>query len=294
MLSNICLLTEDAIEAECTVDPVSDVFLQQHQLKGRPILPIVMGLELVAETAKVLTVKQGLEPMSAITDVRIVRGVNCTQDSPYRLVCRLEKTETPNVWDALVKGDFYNKAGKKINENCPYYRCKVMFGSNGVKHDLVAKQASLSQTANFKYPVLGERDIYHGPTLQCLKTVHYNDGSYAIGDIFPQENGALFGSKTGEIATYPAIMDACLYTCGILNYIGIQHTAILVPDQFESIEYGAGKATPGERCECCCQLVKTIELPGGYEQKIFNYTLYNEQGEVIVNVFNCQATIIRE
>ena len=294
LLSNICLLTDDAIEAECTVDPVSDIFLQQHQLKGRPILPIVMGLELVAETAKVLTVKQGLEPMSAITDVRIVRGVNCTQDAPYRLVCRLEKTETPNVWDALVKGDFYNKAGKKINENCPYYRCKVAFGSNVAKHDLVAKQASLSQTANFKYPILGERDIYHGPTLQCLKAVHYNDGSYAIGDIVPQENGALFGTKTGEIATYPAIMDACLYTCGILNYIGIQHTAILVPDQFESIEYGAGKATPGELCECCCQLVKVIELPGGYEQKLFNYTLYNEKGEVIVNVFNCQATIIRE
>ena len=89
-------------------------------------------------------------------------------------------------------------------------------------------------------------------------------------------------------------MDACLYTCGILNYVAIQQKAILVPDQFESIEYGAGKVTPGEHCECCCQLVKAIELPGGYEQKIFNYTLYNEQGEVIVNVFNCQGTIIRE
>ena len=294
LLSNICLLTDDAIEAECTVDPTSDVFLLQHQLKERPILPIVMGLELVAETANVLTVKLGLEPMSAITEVRIVRGMTCTQDAPYRLVCRLEKTETPNVWNALVKGDFYNKAGKKINENCPYYRCKVTFGANGAKHELVAKQADLSQTASFTYPVLGERDIYHGPTLQCLKTVRYNDGSYAIGDIVPQENSALFGSKTGEIATNPAIMDACLYTCGILNYIAIQHTAILVPDQFESIEYGAGKVVPGVSCECCCQLVKVIELPGGYEQKIFNYTLYNKQGEVIVNVYNCQATIIRE
>ena len=294
LLNNICLLTDDAIEAECSVDPVSDVFLQQHQLKERPILPIVMGLELVAETAKVLTVKQGLEPMSTITDVRIVRGVTCTQDAPYRLVCRLEKTETPNVWNALVKGDFYNKAGKKINENCPYYRCKVAFGSNGAKHDLVAKQTSLSQTANFTYPALGERDIYHGPTLRCLKTLRFNDGTYAIGEIIPEANSALFGSRTGDIATYPAIMDACLYTCGILNYVAIQQKAILVPDQFESIEYGVGKATPDERCECCCQLVRAIELPGGYEQKIFNYTLYNEKGDVIVNVFNCQATIIRE
>ena len=294
LLSNICLLTDDAVEAECTIDPVNDVFLQQHQLKGRPILPIVMGLELVAETANVLSVKQGLEPMSAITDVRIVRGVSCTQDAPYRLVCRLEKTETPNVWNALVKGDFYNKAGKKINENCPYYRCRVAFGANGAKHELVAKQASLSQTASFTYPDLGERDIYHGPTLRCLKTLRFNDGTYAIGEIIPDENSALFGSRTGDISTYPAIMDACLYTCGILNYVAIQQKAILVPDQFESIEYGSGKATPGEKCECCCQLVRVIELPGGYEQKIFNYTLYNKQGEVIVNVFNCQATIIRE
>ena len=253
-----------------------------------------MGLELVAETANILSVKQGLEPMSAITDVRIVRGVSCTQDVPYRLVCRLEKTETPNVWNALVKGDFYNKAGKKINENCPYYRCKVTFGANGAKHELVVKQASLSQTASFTYPDLGERDIYHGPTLRCLKTLRFNDGTYAIGEIIPDENSALFGSRTGDISTYPAIMDACLYTCGILNYVAIQQKAILVPDQFESIEYGPGKAVPGELCECCGQLVRAIELPGGYEQKIFNYTLYNKQGEVIVNVFNCQATIIRE
>ena len=293
LLSNICLLTEDAIEAECTIDPVSDVFLQQHQLKGRPILPIVMGLELVAETAKVLSVKQGLEPMSAITDVRIVRGVSCTQDAPYRLVCRLEKTETPNVWNALVKGDFYNKAGKKINENCPYYRCKVSFGQNDAKHELVPLKTSLGQSFELTYPKLGERAIYHGPTLQCLKTVRYNDGSYAIGEIIPQENGALFGSRTGEIATYPAMMDACLYTCGILNLISGKHL-ILVPDQFETIEYGAGKVVPGECCECCSKLLRVIELPGGYEQKVFNYTLYNKQGEVVVNVVNCQATIVRE
>lgn len=293
LLSNICLLTDDAIEAECTVDPVSDVFLQQHQLKGRPILPIVMGLELVAETAKVLTVKQGLEPMSTITDVRIVRGVSCTQDAPYRLVCRLEKTETSNVWNALVKGDFYNKAGKKINENCPYYRCKVTFGSNGSKHELIPLQTSLNQTYELTYPKFGERAIYHGPTLQCLKSVRYNDGTYAVGDIIPQENGALFGSRTGDIATYPAMMDACLYTCGILNLISGKHL-ILVPDQFESIEYGSGKVVPGERCECCSKLLRVIELPGGYEQKVFNYTLYNKQGEAVVNVVNCQATIVRE
>ena len=296
LLSNICLLTEDTVEVECMIDPVNDVFLQDHQLKGRPILPIVIGLELVSETANVLTVKRGLEPMSVITDVRIVRGVSCSQDVPYRLVCRLEKTETPNVWNALVKGDYYNKAGKKINENCPYYRCKVAFGSNVVKHEFVSKQTSLRQSVSFTYPGLGEREIYHGPTLQCLKTVRFNDEpnvSYAIGDIIPQDNCALFRPRTGQIITHPAIMDASLYTCGFLYYISVRQMAIFIPDQFESIEYNSGKVIPGERCECCCQLVRTIELPGGYEQSVFNYTLYNKQGEVIVNVYGCQGTIVK-
>ncbi len=44
-------------------------------------------------------------------------------------------------------------------------------------------------------------------------------------------------------------MDACLYPYGILNYIANECNSILVSDQFESIEYGAGKATPCERCE---------------------------------------------
>lgn len=292
LLSNICLLTDDVIETECLVDPAADVFLLQHQLKGRPILPIVIGLEFIAETAKVLTVKRGLEPMSAIKNLTIVRGMNCTQDAPYRLVCRLEKSETPNVWNVLVKGDFYNKAGKKINENCPYYRCTVTFGQNDDKHDFVASQKSLSQAIELKYPEFGDQSIYHGPVLQCLKTVNFNDGAFALGAIIPQEKNALFGSRSGEISTEPALMDACLYSCGVLSAISEMHN-IFVPAEFGSIEYGSGKVVPGERCECCCKLARVVELPGGYEQKYFNFTLYNEKGEVIVNVFNFQASVIR-
>ena len=292
LLNNICLLTEDAIEAECLVDPATDVFLLQHQLKGRPILPIVIGLEFIAETAKVLTVKRGLEPMSAIKNLTIVRGMNCTQDAPYRLVCRLEKSETPNVWNVLVKGDFYNKAGKKINENCPYYRCTVTFGQNDDKHEFVASQKSFSQTIELKYPEFGDQSIYHGPVLQCLKTVNFNDGAFALGAIIPQEKNALFGSRSGEISTEPALMDACLYSCGVLSAISETHN-IFVPAEFGSIEYGSGKAVLGESCECCCKLARVVKLPGGYEQKYFNFTLYNEKGEVIVNVFNFQASVIR-
>ena len=292
LLSNICLLSDDAIEAECTIDPVNDVFLQQHQLKGRPILPIVMGLELFAETADVLSVKQGLEPLSAISDVKIVRGVSCTQDAPYRLVCRLEKTETPNVWSALIKGDFYNKAGKKINENCPYYRCMVEFNPDDKMNELVKRPSDLSKSYEMKYPKFGERAIYHGPTLQCLKTVHFGEDQFAVGDIISQENSTLFGSRTGSIATYPAVMDACLYACGILNFVKSEDF-VLIPDRFGRIEFGSGKIRAGQKNECCTHLVRTIQLPGGYEQRIFNYTLYNEQDEVVFNVANYQATIVK-
>ncbi|MBQ2621682.1 MAG: polyketide synthase dehydratase domain-containing protein [Thermoguttaceae bacterium] len=294
LVNKVCLLTPDAIETECIIDPVKDVFLQQHQLMGTPLLPIVMGLELIAETACVLSEKNGLGRLHAITDVSVVRGVSCTQTNPYRLVCRMDKTETPNVWNVLVKGDFYNKNGKKINENCPYYRCKVIFGDDpeGKKNDLIEKRSPLDYGFNVIYLPYGSLSIYHGPALQCLKSYRFNDKSYLLGNIIPQENVNLFGDRTdGNIVTKPALMDASLYACGILSWLNKDNT-VTVPECFGRIEYGSGQVTPGQKCECCVVFKGFVQLHGGYNQVVFDYTLYNEHGECIVNVKDYRATIV--
>ena len=67
----------------------------------------------------------------------------------------------------------------------------------------------------------------------------------------------------------------------------------VIPDQFDSIEFGAGLVTAGVSCYCCAEFVNAITLPGGYEQKVFNVTLYNEKNEVVLNIVKYQATIAK-
>jgi hypothetical protein len=68
----------------------------------------------------------------------------------------------------------------------------------------------------------------------------------------------------------------------------------VIPDQFGRITFGSGSiAIADNSCYCCTEFVKAIALPGGYEQKVFNVTLYNDKGEVVVSFYNYQATIVK-
>lgn len=293
ILNNICLLNDEAIQTECLIDPVKDTFLQQHQLKGRPIVPIVMGLEIIAETAKTLSVKCGVGELKRLENVKIVRGVSCALDVPYRLVCVMEKTDSPCVWNVLVKGDFYNKAGKKINENCPYYRCQAVFSDDN-SGKTVNIQSELKKSIEMTYPKLGERPIYHGPALQTLKACRFNDDTVLVGEIVPHNNTELISpARAGEPTLYPAVLDACLYACGVLHSVS-GDLSVIVPDQFERIEFGSGQITENEKCNCCAKRVKTIDLPGGYRQVVFDFTLYSAAGEMVVNVNNYCSTIVSD
>ncbi|MDO4551774.1 MAG: C45 family autoproteolytic acyltransferase/hydrolase, partial [Planctomycetia bacterium] len=234
LLNNISRLTEDVLEVECLLDPKKDTFLLEHQLKGRPILPVVIGMEIIAEASRVLSVKLNLEPFSCIRDMKIMRGMSFLLDTPCRLACVMERTDDMNVWNVLLKGDLYNNAGKKISENCPYYKCQVVFGA-GEPVEKVWVTDELKNSFELKYPKLGEISIYHGPSLQSLKSVRYNDESQMVGQILSQENRHLvWPARQGEPELYPAVIDACLYTCALLHNVSGEYSVSL-PDYTHAI-----------------------------------------------------------
>jgi NAD(P)-dependent dehydrogenase (short-subunit alcohol dehydrogenase family) len=63
---------DGSIEAVRELDPAFDLYLLDHQLDGRPVMPMAMGLELLVEVAS--SGREGLQ-VARVRDLRVLRGV---------------------------------------------------------------------------------------------------------------------------------------------------------------------------------------------------------------------------
>ncbi len=71
--SKVARRPDGTIEVMRHVDPASDIYLSDHQLDGRPVMPMAMMQELFAETASLI--RPGWQ-VSFVRDLRVLRGIS--------------------------------------------------------------------------------------------------------------------------------------------------------------------------------------------------------------------------
>jgi hypothetical protein len=107
------------IKAVRTLDPSYDLYLQDHQLDGRPVLPLAMAMELMAEV-----VQEGWPDLQVIglRDLSVLRGV-ILEDGPkmVRLVARAQSGEPHDGPDVSVNVEVTDVEAS----GRPYYRATV-------------------------------------------------------------------------------------------------------------------------------------------------------------------------
>lgn len=115
-----------AVEVVRTLDPSRDLYLRDHQLDGRPVLPVAMATELMAEVAQ-----QGWPDLEVVglRDLQVVRGV-VLEGGPktVRLIARAQD-EPPHEWlginvdvdirDAEESGRLYYRAIVELADELP-------------------------------------------------------------------------------------------------------------------------------------------------------------------------------
>jgi NAD(P)-dependent dehydrogenase (short-subunit alcohol dehydrogenase family) len=105
MLAGVRSAAADQLVADAVFNPSSDVFLKEHQLAGVPILPGVVGIELLAEAASVLMRKAPV----GLTDVEFVSGMRFDDGrlQAFQVVARRASGRV----HCEVIGDFFNRSG---------------------------------------------------------------------------------------------------------------------------------------------------------------------------------------
>ena len=223
-----------------TLDPVGDRFLSQHRVGGKPTLPFVVAIELLAEAARCTA---GQNCVIECKDIVAAHALKFATDEP--IAVQLTVSEADDHWfECRLSADVRRRDGRLVEADRVYFR-----GQFQPADQYKSGTKTLLETAGLKWQPIEylnrDADIYHGPELQCLRSIAI-DGDLAWGRIAASAPVQLFGADRTQGWTVPcAPMDACLYACAVAGWQKFAKASL--PVRFGKIQFGR-QPDPGEPC----------------------------------------------
>ena len=282
------LVPGQTMTAEVHLDPVQDVFLAQHRFKGRPLMPVVMTMEVLAEAAALLF--EGQRVVTALKDISIQNGLRFHTDEMQRPRIHAAARGTGEV-DLRFTCDFHNRHGKLLLADKPYLSAvaEVADQAEPLSYELPEPPA---QWNDVWYP---EEDIviYHGPAFRRLRQITFKDlEDWGAEDSWgrlvapePQEIGA---NRAGSGWMTPAaLLDSCFFACGIILWVK-RKGVIAIPDGIERIRLGRMPRV-GESC-----IVHVRDRERLEKHAVYDFTIFGEDGSVIMRVDGYRNVIVAE
>lgn len=216
---------KDAEQASETIervdlDPRKEVFLREHCLQNRPLLPIVVGLELMVEAGlKQCQAKSWAEGRSGllIENLEALRGLRFFDDNPVTIELHSQNVDSTSA-DVLLRADFRARNGMVMERGRHYMRSRIHsnIGTKLFSWEMPSESALAWKAA--KYPS-NDQPFFVGPSFQVLKKTAL-DGDRVFGKILAPILVELAGShRPAEGWQVPsAVIDACLFATGDLAW----------------------------------------------------------------------------
>jgi hypothetical protein len=269
--------------AEMHLDPVDDVFLSQHRYKGRPLLPVVIASESLAQAASLLLPPDRF--VAAVRNIEIVNGLKFPTNEPQTARIRAEVVED-GVQCELV-ADFANRKGQILQKDKPYLRGLV----ETCDQPPCLEAEFLPEPEEWHDCWYPEEDdvIYHGMPFRCLRQVGFHEASKTgFGRLRAPHPSELGGDREGDGWFIPAaLLDACFFACGICLWVLFQGV-VSIPNGIRGIRLGR-PPRPGEEC-----LVQIRYRGREGELGLFDFDVRGDDGSVVLLVEGYQNVIVAE
>ncbi len=256
-----------------TLNPVTDRFLSQHRVQGRPTLPFVVALELMAEAVRVRT---GCSNPGVCVEARALQAIRFSADDPLAVTVQTRPAENGTI-ECRLLADVRRRDGRMVEEDREFFRA-VFDVRPSIQHSHAADIYQRPSDLVWKRIEYVDPDglIYHGPELQELREVA-DDGQTIFGRIASSAPVQLFGGSRARGFTVPcSTMDACLYAVGYAAWH--RHQKPSLPVRFDQIEFGR-LPDPGEPC-----LVRIQQTSLSDSGAIWNFQLQGHNGDRLLTV----------
>ncbi|MCC9642369.1 SDR family oxidoreductase [Rhodopirellula sp. JC740] len=230
-----------------TLHPQNDLFLKDHLVVGRPTLPFVMAIEMLAEAARWNSSQQVIR----CRDVVASMPLKFATDDPLAIEILNGDASSSDRWSLV--SDLRRKDGRLVQSRRQHFSAAFDLGSPITQRGSI----EVARVEELPVPYVDETaPVYHGPSLQCLRSIGFlnvagsatatsTDKPVAVGTIVAPSPAHLAGESRplmGWVLS-PATMDAVLYAAGMLAYrVGGNPS---LPISFNTIDLGR-LPDPGE------------------------------------------------
>ena len=203
-----------------TVDPARDPWLLDHVIGGVPLLPGVIGVELIAEAATLLFPDLHF---AGLRDLRFHLAVKILKGKPVTLRVRATAVgaagEDERFVHVRVGSDFVNEAGLTlVSDRCHYEGVVLLsrYPHRPRKSDALAQDLGGREVTPAAAIYGAEALLPHGPRFRVLSEFRLLDGRGAVGYLAPvDERSALAVPEGGSFETAPLAREGAFQTAGL-------------------------------------------------------------------------------
>jgi acyl transferase domain-containing protein/acyl carrier protein/NAD(P)-dependent dehydrogenase (short-subunit alcohol dehydrogenase family) len=264
--------------AICRLDAKRDIFLREHVFNNNPLLPFVISLELMCETAiRSHTSKHMLKtaPEILVQDFQAIRGLKLSAGE--QRVVTIECTENQKEYQTRIHSEFKNRQGMVMDAKREYSHACIAFGTFERLLDWQKPSIDESLFVSPNYPDSNQA-FYVGPSFRVLRRAALASGR-VIGQILAPSLIELVGNHrtTDGWMTPSAVLDSCLFTTGILAWNQVK-PGISLPVSMERVRV-ASMPDAGEPCMVESRLVSIED-----RHACFDFCLWGRDGRVLVEV----------
>jgi hypothetical protein len=205
---------EGCLSADTILDPRQQPFLDHHRIDGVPVLPGVMGIELLCELAGLPL--PGHRPV-AIEDVEFASPVKFYRDEPRPLKLTARFAEQGDDFSAACRLiGTRTLVGQSEPQVTTHFTARVWLGRpRGSSTSAATTMPIITPTLR----ILGAADIrkvyFHGPSFQVLEAA-WTDGRRVIGRFAGGIPDAHVPSDA-PLVTSPRLIELCFQTAGVFE-----------------------------------------------------------------------------
>lgn len=277
----------ERLVAESNLDPNAEVFLVQHRFKDRPLTPLVIMVETLAQGASILAAPT--QRVVGLRNIEIQNGLRFANDDPQAI--RVHAVARGSEIECQLTSDVRNRKGDVLMRDKPHLRGIVDVAPASTATSRLAPLVTAKPPVD---PAKWDRCfytenivIYHGPVFRCLRALTV-DGRHGWGRIVALPMPEIAGTRSADgWLLNPSLLDACLYACGSFFWI-MNRGIIAVPDGFDELRLGRFPR-PNEKC-----LIAMLDRGRQEDRTFYDFTLTGENGDTLVNVTGYRNKIVGE
>jgi len=261
------------------VDPIKDCFLREHTQFGRPLLPAVMGAELLIQGACASGMMDRVEEIQGFS---VERPLGFSGDDPRQVRVAVKGSAAGSVeangWSATPSPDGRAQGEERMN-----FRGTL----SGTMADPIT--VPLDEPPFPFYPMTYQEEaaMRHGPTFRSLNGLFF-DRSGGWGRLTAFDPNIVAAPRGASGWTVPiALLDGCIVGCAVYSHI-MCGKRVEVPLQFERLRIAA-QPRSGEKCT-----MRLFFRRQDARETVYDFILYGADARPLLAIDGLHLAVLAE